>query len=97
MLYKDIKGSFRDFPYRNLQEQPAEERRLLTELAEDIAHKRPRLIFIHDGCDEGCPRWLSLKDYLSTIGFIDSVLVDYSPPRRLKDMLVYRRKNNLMQ
>ena len=34
MLYKDIKGSFRDFPYRNLQEQPAEERRLLTELAE---------------------------------------------------------------
>jgi hypothetical protein len=91
MIYRDVRGFSGNFPYRSPQEQPIEERRLLSELAEDIAKNQPRLVFIHDGCAEGCPRGFNLHDYLTQVGFIDSALREYSQTKRVKNMLVYRR------
>jgi hypothetical protein len=89
MIYKGVKGSSGSFPYRAPKDQSVEEKLLLSDLAEDIAKNQPRLVFIHDGCAEGCPPRFSLYDYLTRVGFIDKALKQYGAPRRIKDMMVY--------
>jgi len=57
---------------------PAEERRFLSELTEDIARRRPPLIFVGDTAFcQGCPRGFNLARYLEAAGPLQLIRRNY--------------------
>ena len=81
MYYQEVKKEAgKPFPYHTIENAPKGEKQLLTELEEDLAHFRPKLIFI-DGIQgeycQACPEGFSVADYFEKSGFIDKAMSNY--------------------
>jgi hypothetical protein len=91
MFYMGVEGKTnRGFPYHVGEDTPKDERRFLEELAQDIGTIRPRLIFVDDGGKyAGCPEGFVLKEYLRTVGFIETAMRYYRRIARADDREVF--------
>lgn len=81
--------SIRKSGYRGPSELSIEERRVLDELAADIAEKRPRLVLVDNrGFCQGCPRGFGLHEYLDRAGFLATALAGYERTGEMGGYLV---------
>jgi hypothetical protein len=84
MIYEGVSLDASGVPdYQSRAETP-ENRRFLDELAEDVAQRQPKLIFIRQDRCYACPPNFNILTYLSEMNFIGRAMPNY---RRLDDRM----------
>ncbi|MBI2943846.1 MAG: hypothetical protein HYY25_06570 [Candidatus Wallbacteria bacterium] len=79
-------------PYRlRAEEQSPQERRFLVETREDLAVRRPRLVFVAGTRSQACPPGFSMHEYLERTGVLSALRPGYERLGALPPYVVYRR------
>lgn len=72
-----------------------EEKRYLSNLAEDISASRPRLIFVANGpYNQGMPEGFNYLQYLIDSGFVDGAMKNYALLQKVTGFAVFRLKTD---
>ena len=92
MLYAGAKPTEGQPIYRSREEAPADERRFLAELREDVERLRPQLIVVN-ACRgwQGLPPSFNTFEYLVYSGWCQSTLAPYHEIHGLKEWRVFAR------
>ncbi len=95
MLYKGVRAEpGRPFPYRAAGERPKEEERFLDEMGSDVLKYRPKLIIINtQALCHGCPSGFRVDEYLSSVGWMERFLKDYTFLGNIPDSALYLRRD----
>jgi len=93
MLYKGVRAEpGKPFPYRAAGQRAKEEEMFLEELGSDVLKYRPRLIFINtQWYSHGCPLGFRADEYLSSVGWMERFMKDYTFLGNLPENAVYLR------
>jgi hypothetical protein len=91
MLYAGVKAEpGMPFPYRTASEQTEDERRYLGEKAEDIEHRRPKLIAIDAAPrPQACPKGFRIDEYLESNGWREHAMAHYRYVETFKGLHLY--------
>jgi len=75
---------------------PPDESRFVADVAEDIATRRPPLIFVPTlGACQGCPAGFKVMDYLVAVGLVDKILQEHTRVADVSGNAVFVRTDRL--
>ncbi len=78
--------------YRTAARQPAEERRFLEELGEDLVRYQPAVVYVSTGPCQACPGGFEIAEYLTHVGWQARFLAGYEQVEQVGRYAVYVRK-----